>query len=457
MSLQEQIQQFTNSAEFARLVNGLFVAEYRQDYQIVDGTRGDDGNDGYLRSEQRILAVYCPSKPERRTDRDYVEKGLSDLRKAADLRDSGAFEIRRWTLITPRALKNSVLMELVRSGERLGLEANHLEGSYLAELLLRHQHLLPEFPQLHASRLEELVLRAIGEKESIAEPVKAGAPDQFDEIEDLIRVHEGAAGTEQLGQVLRFRKSDDTAAARVELRALCLGSGDPHVQLNALFGLFDLYDPSQDSNEDLAGLAGSLIPVARRINSRAAEAYILAFRGYFLSAEVNIYAIRNIPAYLFGLPWMAASKNLATINRDANQAMISSLEMAMELRSPKTLAAVLLQIGTTIGQRALMFKSIGDTEAAKAAISACRTQLLAAKNISAELGDDYGTANATLNLINQLRFFGDTDALKLMLPEVIRVAEKYRDERLLRKANTLRERLETGVIPDYQIPRSWSE
>jgi hypothetical protein len=48
MSLEEQIAQTVDPTLFTRLCNSLFTAEHGLSYQVIDGTRGDEGNDGWL-------------------------------------------------------------------------------------------------------------------------------------------------------------------------------------------------------------------------------------------------------------------------------------------------------------------------------------------------------------------------------------------------------------------------
>jgi hypothetical protein len=60
MTLDEQIAQITNPQEFTRLCNAIFTEKYGHDFQVIDGTRGDEGNDGYVISEKRVIAIYCP-------------------------------------------------------------------------------------------------------------------------------------------------------------------------------------------------------------------------------------------------------------------------------------------------------------------------------------------------------------------------------------------------------------
>jgi hypothetical protein len=97
MTLDEQISQITDPQEFTRLCNAVLTEQYGSDYQVIDGTRADGGNDGYVISEKRVTAMYCPIKPERKTDTDYLEKIRRDIAKAQSLRDSGKYQIENWT------------------------------------------------------------------------------------------------------------------------------------------------------------------------------------------------------------------------------------------------------------------------------------------------------------------------------------------------------------------------
>ena len=91
MALDEMVAQMVDPNEFVRLVNAVHVDMYPQDFQIVDGTRADNGNDGYVSSERRMIAIYCPVKPEQRRDSDYRTKIESDL----DLPPSAVLFIKR--------------------------------------------------------------------------------------------------------------------------------------------------------------------------------------------------------------------------------------------------------------------------------------------------------------------------------------------------------------------------
>jgi hypothetical protein len=112
MTLDELIAQMTNPQEFTRLCNSVFTDIYRDAFQVIDGTRGDNGNDGYVATERRMLAMHCPIKPEQRTDAGYLEKITADINKAVALKRDNKYEIEAWTFITPRKLADDVIQKM---------------------------------------------------------------------------------------------------------------------------------------------------------------------------------------------------------------------------------------------------------------------------------------------------------------------------------------------------------
>ena len=120
MGIEEQIQQLCNPQEFTKLCNVVFTAKYGTDYQAVDGTRGDGGNDGYIISEKALLAFYCPIKPALATDAKLRQKIRDDLEKAVERKRAGALEIERWMIITPRKLSNDVIEYLNQEAKARG-------------------------------------------------------------------------------------------------------------------------------------------------------------------------------------------------------------------------------------------------------------------------------------------------------------------------------------------------
>jgi hypothetical protein len=456
MPLEEQIAQTVDPTLFTRLCNSLFTAEHGHSYQVIDGTRGDEGNDGWLEAERRVFAIYCPLKPERRTDTDYRNKAYSDLKKAAILRDNKRYPVECWTFVTPRKLPNDVIVDIRRRAEELGLEANHVEATYLSGLLLKHPELLKDFPDYHVSQLEDFLKKAL-ESPEVKQPKPSQAPEY--DVFDYLVVKKAAAKDEVLKEIIALRESADRAAAKRGLRALIYRSTNPLVQINAVTGLMDSFDPMTDDTADLVSMCESARSAAKRIDSKTAEAYLLAQRGYYQSFEFGRLAIERYAQMMAELgiglsleePAAVAQrqKRLEQLSKGYSEAFKGALDLAQESKSGPAMAAVLILIGNAAGQRAITLMQTGPKATFEHERDVCKRALLAAKDIFAQLADEHGIANAQFNLANQIRFFGEAEEAKELIKAIIPVAEKCGDDDLRRKAGQLEKRLQTGKIPDY--------
>ena len=54
----------TNPHEFTRLCNSVFTDIYGDAFQVIDGTRGDNGNEGYVCKICEIRCIFEPQKYE---------------------------------------------------------------------------------------------------------------------------------------------------------------------------------------------------------------------------------------------------------------------------------------------------------------------------------------------------------------------------------------------------------
>ena len=69
----DKISQITSPDQFTKLCKYLFAAEYN-DFQTIDDSGGDKGNDGYLESQKTLFQIYCPKKPSKANDSHYKSK-----------------------------------------------------------------------------------------------------------------------------------------------------------------------------------------------------------------------------------------------------------------------------------------------------------------------------------------------------------------------------------------------
>ena len=131
---------------FQDLCQKVFTAEY-EDFQSIDDSGGDKGNDGYVPSLKRLFAIYCPEKD--RTPKDeYKRKISSDLKKAVTLRNKYKYEIREWIFVTPAPLFEELHRFITNKAKAVGLTGISWSESKILEILARHSHLKTLYPEL---------------------------------------------------------------------------------------------------------------------------------------------------------------------------------------------------------------------------------------------------------------------------------------------------------------------
>ena len=455
MTLDEQIAQMTDPQEFTRLCNTVLTERYGRDYQVIDGTRADGGNDGYIISEKRITAMYCPIKPERRTDADYLEKIRSDIAKAQSIRNSGKYEIESWTFLTPRKLSNNVVVEMRKYAESIGLKAAHQESTYLANELLRNKHLIGAFPSLHINDVDAKLKEILGllktphlEKQQAKEQLGADG------------IYKGAIkDNEGIDRVLEIRRSPKSEKTKPTLRSIYYQSSDSAVKLNALLGLLDFYDPVEDAAGDMVQLCNEGIAIAEHLGASSVKAHILAQKGYrisFIYSDLDMKTAFQIRAdNAIGFQTITEEYRQGVVNqlkdleKQFDAAFGEALSLTKDNNDFSAMAGVLVFIGNAAGQRALYLQRLNVADRAASEKAACRRALLTAKEVNHALGDELGAANALFNLANQIRFFGETAEAMELAKGAKEVATKFNDRRLSQRADRLIQTLETGKMPDY--------
>jgi hypothetical protein len=128
MNLQTQIEMMRDPGRFTRLFGLLIGAEY-PDYQVVDDTRADGGNDGYLPSEKRMFARHCFAKPEKQKDDEAILKKLKgDFAKAVKRKKTGDYDIENWTFVTNYMLPDHIVQTMRELGKTENIETIHKGG-----------------------------------------------------------------------------------------------------------------------------------------------------------------------------------------------------------------------------------------------------------------------------------------------------------------------------------------
>lgn len=454
MALEDQVAQFVNPQEFTRLCNAIFNDIYGHGYQVIDGTRSDNGNDGYIRAETRLLAMYCPIKPEQRTDEHFLKKIRDDLAKAAKLKADGAYAIDQWTFVTPRKLSDNVIQVMVADAAAVGITASHQESTYLAGELLRRPHILKDFPQLQvidvAAQLAELKnsIDALG-AQRVAHPEQArpiAVPVVTDQASHQ-RLHALAGGI-------------PSAAAKAELRQIAFATQDPVVEVNSILTLLRWFEPGDDDRGELIAFADRAKHLAAQLGFRDVEAWTHASKAQLLVLDLNFEVVEAFGHHMIeqklGFPLATADHKRGQLDRlrtldDAwRREVRGSLELLKEIGDPGAAAGALLILGTTWGLLAHVRRIVGEPKDADRLLTECKMLLMASKDLSTAAGNELGACNAVFNLANQIRFHGrEADALELV-KGVIRVAERHGDQLMLQKAKWLQETLTTGSMPAYE-------
>lgn len=461
MSLDEQIAQITNPQEFTRLCNAVFADIYGHNFQVIDGTRGDNGNDGYVASENRMLAINCPIKPEQKTDAGYLEKIRSDLAKATKLKQDKKYPIDGWTFVTPRKLSDNVISSMRTLGGEAEIRTSHQEATFLANELYRRPHLLEGFPALQQLNLSAKIDQLV----EILQAKKGASVGNCKDETKPVSVVGDKAGDERLHQLMQ---RIPTTEGKSELKAMAYRATDHILEINAILTLFRWFEPAEDNRGELIEFANRGLERAKQYGLTDAEAVLHAHKSAMLLWDFNTSYIEtyfmaqaNILVPFAASPVEQLHQSIARLRMleegwkaEADEAM----NLIKESGDPETVAGVLLLLGTNLGQFAHVCRTINENEKADKYFADCKTLLMSAKDTYAAIGDELGATNAIFNLANQLRWHGgEKEALELV-KTTLPVAEKYQDTLLLQKAKWLQHTLETGEIPDYAAGerRSWA-
>ena len=166
------INLITSPDEFSKLCKHLLAAEF-SDFQTIDDSGGDGGNDGYSESEKILFQLYCPKKPNKVNDSAYKDKIKKDLDKAKKLVDSGKYIIEKWIFVTPEELREDVQTYIRVEAKTRGFNGVAWASPKLTVLFTKHGHLRSQFPNLILSDIEKQIdastLEITGRLDTIAE------------------------------------------------------------------------------------------------------------------------------------------------------------------------------------------------------------------------------------------------------------------------------------------------
>lgn len=150
------ISNITSPDQFSKLCKHLFSAEF-DDFQTIDDSGGDAGNDGYSEKQKTLFQIYCPEKPAKVNDAKYKSKIDEDLDKAKKLVDSGKYIIEKWIFVTPAELREDVQTYIRNEATKRGFTGIAWASPKLTELFAKHSHLRSQFPDLIQPDIERKI------------------------------------------------------------------------------------------------------------------------------------------------------------------------------------------------------------------------------------------------------------------------------------------------------------
>lgn len=450
---------------FQRLVQKLYIAERGQEFQVVDDSGGDRGNDGYDVGRQLLFAIYCPEKPD---TADYRRKALSDLRKAIALKERPGYSITSYLFITPTALREPLQAELRALAEDSGLTMMFVADDHLEDMYRRHPHLHDEFPELEYPRVAEAL-------EAIKEELGAGrAPT--DSPPNNGKEEPSTAGTaaprsvKSLGLLRGFisptlgalgeRLLSGDADALPQIERFRMESVDPGDVLGAL--LIELEYETDRLNFKRSGeLAREGHALAREFGVLAERGVFAAHHAYSLVLELVHDDINTISQVAVtnstGAPLITAAE-LATIKSDleSRKADIDNLmaEAVQSVNDSGDIVAqfiVALRQGTINAQRYLPYhlaEKLGvgrDPGARTFFLEQVNRAYGAALKRAKVLGQEQ-LAQAYHNFANDLVLFGEYDRARSHAEYALSLAKDANDQYQIERSNHLLAKInrETG-------------
>jgi hypothetical protein len=261
-------------------------------------------------------------------------------------------------------------------------------------------------------------------------------------------------------KAMRLASAGYSEETKKQLRSLFYTTTDPIAQVQCIRGLSNYFDFRNDSVTELLTLIDQGIRITQELNFPDAEAILLANKGKIISQD---FLLKDLDGYYrvqmsnrTGIPMISDEERQRIVmhTKDLQESYKSlfkdAIQKAYGTGNPEVVAAVLLEIGSSAGQRALQFQTIKMYERAENEKALAKATLLEAKNIYlAKSQNELHAGYALHQLANQIRFLGEIEEAKAICKKVILIAKKYKDKALQTQAKKMFDRIESGRIPDY--------
>lgn len=444
-----RIKDIDNPETFQRLVHAIYVAEYGPDFQVVDDRGGDLGNDGYIRSQRTLLAIYCPEVRPAEAGQ-YRRKVLQDLNRAEGLVNDHGYVIETWVFVTPENLRQPV-QEFVRDQARdRDLNGICVGETHLTDFFLRHRHLHEQFRDLVAPQMLEQLSEIRRGMEGI-QATLAGLPRGV-----------GPAGHEATGPIpsppiLRIFEllSINPTEGRRQLDRIRLESQDRRERMLAGYIRVTVTDAVREADTALS-IIDSTLPLADELRDptvqsvlRAQKAWFLNqrfvdldMRGYYYTLAGNLVGPSLIPEELRG----ELTAELHRLRDEADHLFEQATQIARQHRAYPALSKVYQSHASAIGHRVLLQQRVpGLRQQVERDVARVRALYETSIRIEATLGDVRGLAVAYHNYANDLRGIGSGAEARTLAQTALELEEANGLAEEAAKTRELLQRLTGGL------------
>ena len=443
-----RIRDIDNPETFQRLCQALLVAEYAKDFQVVDDSGGDAGNDGYLPFQKTLFAIYCPEK--RPTPESLRAKIVMDLDKALNLKDKRGYEIGTWIFTTPMDLREPMQRFVRDEAKARRLVGLCMGEHHLQDLFLKHGHLHDKFPELASPSIVAAVaelkegidrmrddIRRISEEEGAEPDISRTMPD-FYPSEDFLQAQE----------LLSTGHTEEGLAILEKLR---LEAKDLHERLYATMLIIQSLNRALHFDR-IHGLAKGGLQLAEELHDHGAIAAMKSQIGWDLNER---YVALDMDTYYMvlmsnriGFPFISeqkkadTEKQLRSLERDSETHFTEAIALAREKRLYRILVFILCQYANAGTARINFYQHVPSlTDRVLREKEDLRARYETAIRIAVALSDAYLLAQCYHNYANDLRMFGEVELSRTHSQNARQIAENNGFEDIIVLSRELEKRI----------------
>lgn len=469
MDIENQIANLSNPAEFTHLCNITLTAKWGLDYCQFDDDQADRGNDGYLKSKKWIFARHCFKKIfKRQQTAAILGKVRSDLKKAKTLKENG-LKIEKWIFITSYRIPEPIATKIIDEGHKVELQVGFIGPAQLAVWLLDKPHLLREFSWLYIHKVGETldqIQQSLSGKNSLItnnqgeQMIKGSSADDKKTIAAMTSVSNQNISPKVLTNTKSKKSNDYKKIFKIvsspildeekikNLKTIIYTSSDKEAVLQAVLAFDSLFKFSRYSVGDYLTLIDIGIDAARDLNLLDAEAVLLAEKGHILSTQFVLLDLEGWSRVEMtnrsGFPIITPEgkdkivANLKQLNLEFNETFREAIDKSFKSNTPTAITRVFSLIGSSAGQRAGHFASLGVHNRALFEQRLCKSSFMYAKDVAVKTKNTEEFCYILHNFANALGSMEETDEALNVLAKAVEIAKKHNFPDEIKKAEELK-------------------